>query len=239
MNHIRMLSVAIALLVIGGNTAVGAQGKGRGKGEVQNQRPASLPAAEQRRRVKEEKQRTAAYQRKLQHQVLVVQKQTAQLERQKRAAQLRAQQEYFAQLQQQQQRLRAERDYANDPYISAPPAYRYVIAGSSRLTNEYGADVLRQAVNTGYQQGYRAGQADRQDLWKSNYQSSPAYQDANYGYTGNYVAESDYNYYFRRGFPRGYQDGYAASLQYGSMSNGTVSILTSVLTSILGLMPIR
>ena len=30
-------------------------------------------------------------------------------------------------------------------------------------TNQYGADLLRQAVNYGYDQGVRAGQADRQD----------------------------------------------------------------------------
>ena len=239
MKRIRMLSAAIAVLAIVGNTAVHAQGRGRGRGEVQNQQQTPVPAAEQQRRIKQEQQRAAVYKKQLDQQVKVVQKKTAVLEKQKRAAQLRAQQQYAAQLQQQQQRLQAERDYANDPYISAPPAYRYVIAGSSRQTNEYGVEVLRQAVNTGYQQGYLAGQADRQDGWKSSYQSCPAYQDANYGYTGNYVAQSDYNYYFRQGFRRGYQDGYAASLQYGTTSNGTTSILTNVLTAILGLIPIR
>ena len=239
MRAIRMSSAAIALLAIGGTTAVHAQGRGRGRGEVQNQQQTSVPAAEQQRRIKQEQQRAAVYKKQLDQQVRVVQKKTAVLEKQKRAAQLRAQQQYAAQLLQQQQQLQAERDYANDPYISAPPKYRYMVAGSSRQTNDYGAQVLRDAVNTGYQQGYLAGQADRQDGWKSSYQSCPAYQDANYGYNGNYVAQSDYNYYFRQGFRRGYQDGYAASLQYGTTSNGTTSILTNVLTAILGLIPIR
>lgn len=91
----------------------------------------------------------------------------------------------------------------------------------------------------GYDQGYRAGQADRQDGWRSSYQTEPAYLDANYGYLGNYVAQSDYNYYFRQGFQRGYQDGYAARLQYGTNANGTVAILASVLAAILGLVTIR
>ena len=239
MRTIRMLSAAIALLAIGAPSAVRAQGRGRGRGEVQNQQQTPVPAAEQQRRIKQEQQRAAVYRKQLDQQVRVVQNKTAALEKQRRTAQLRVQQQYAAQLLQQQQRLQAERNYANDPYISTPPAYRYVIAGSSRLTNEYGAEVLRQAVNTGYQQGYLAGQADRQDGWSSNYQTSPAYQDANYGYTGNYVAQADYNYYFRQGFRRGYQDGYAASLQYGTVSNGTTSILSNVLTAILGLIPIR
>ncbi len=112
--------------------------------------------------------------------------------------------------------MQVQRDYRSDPYVITPHAYRYVISGTPRQTNQYGADVLRQAVQYGYDQGYRAGQADRQDGWRSSYQTEPAYLDANYGYLGNYVAQADYNYYFRQGFQRGYQDGYAAHLQYGT-----------------------
>jgi hypothetical protein len=72
--------------------------------------------------------------------------------------------------------------------------------------------LLRQAVNYGYQEGFRAGEADRQDRWRSNYRDSYAYQDANYGYNGYYVDRGDYNYYFREGFRRGYEDGTAASI---------------------------
>jgi hypothetical protein len=39
--------------------------------------------------------------------------------------------------------------------------------------------------------------------WHSNYQGSFAYQDANYGYTGYYVDQDEYNYYFRQGFRHG------------------------------------
>jgi len=41
-----------------------------------------------------------------------------------------------------------------------------------------------EAVNYDYKHGFRAGQADREDRWRSNYQDSYAYQDANYGYGG-------------------------------------------------------
>ncbi|HXT04377.1 MAG TPA: hypothetical protein VN760_09360 [Casimicrobiaceae bacterium] len=104
-----------------------------------------------------------------------------------------------------------------------------------RQTNQYGADLLRQAVSEGYQQGYGQGQADRQDGAGSNYRRAFAYQDANAGYTGAYVPQSDYNYYFREGFRRGYQDGYASTHRYGNYSNGTASILGTVLSGILGL----
>src|SRR5450756_1754684 len=48
------------------------------------------------------------------------------------------------------------------------PAYHYY------ETNQYGADFLRQAGNYGYQQGFQAGAADRQDHWRSNYPGSYA-----------------------------------------------------------------
>jgi len=100
-------------------------------------------------------------------------------------------------------------------------------------------DVLRQAVNLGYQQGYQTGMADRRDRAPANYRRAFAYQDANYGYNGNYVPQSDYNYHFRQGFQRGYDDGYASRSQYGTYSNGNASILSNILSGILGLTTIH
>jgi len=94
---------------------------------------------------------------------------------------------------------------------------------------------MRQAVNNGYQQGWDSGRADRRDRWSSNYEQSYGYQDANYGFNGNYLPQADYNYYFREGFRRGYEDGFARHARYGTVVNGSPSILGSVLTSILGL----
>lgn len=239
MKRVTLPSMALMVLTIGGTSAMQAQGRGRGRGDEQKPPPPPVAAAEQQRRIQEEQQRAAQYKQKLDQQVRVVQQQTAHLDQQKRAAQIRAQQQYAEQLQQQQQRLQAQRDYAHDPYISTPHSYRYTISGNSRLTNQYGADVLRQAVNFGYQQGYNAGLADRQDHWRSSYQTSPAYEDANYGYTGSYIAQADYNYYFRQGFRRGYEDAYGNRLQYGSVTNGTPGILATVLTGILGLVALR
>jgi len=94
---------------------------------------------------------------------------------------------------------------------------------------------LRRAVNAGYQEGFLAGQADREDGWNFDYESSDAYLDASYGYDGYYVEVADYQYYFREGFRRGYEDGYYGRYQYGSYSNGTYGILGDVLSLILDL----
>ena len=161
------------------------------------------------------------------------------MQQQRRINEYRAQQQYLAQLRQQQLRLQTARNYSNDPYILAAPSYRYAYSGTTRETNQYGADALRQAVNYGYEEGVRFGQADRQDGLAADYRNSFAYQDANYGYSGYYVDQGDYNYYFRQGYQRGYSDGYYSRSQYGSSLNGTPSILSTLLSSILGFTSLR
>jgi hypothetical protein len=156
-------------------------------------------------------------------------------------AQYRFQREYAKRLREQQRRIDAEReyDYANDPYFYTPPSYRYVRGGSSYETNEYGARLLRRAVNYGYEEGFRAGEADRQDGWAPSYEKSYAYQDANYGYDGRYIEREDYNHYFREGFRRGYEDGFGNGHQYGNYSNGKYSMLVEVLSGILNLQSLQ
>src|SRR4029077_4468115 len=172
----------------------------------------------------------------LDQQQRVLQQQSVQLEQQKRMAQYRFQQDYLERVRQQQVFLQNDRhpDYARDPYFYTAPIYRYNRGGRYYETNQYGADFLRQAVNYGYQEGFRAGEADRQDRWRSNYSASYAYRDANYGYNGYYVNRADYNYYFRQGFRRGYKDGYSSRYQYGRYSNGCYSMLDAILSQVLG-----
>ena len=113
------------------------------------------------------------------------------------------------------------------------PNYSYYREGSYYETNQYGANLLRQAVNNGYEEGFRAGQADREDGWHENYRDSDAYQDSTYGYDGYYVDLNEYQYYFREGFQRGYEDGYNDRNEYGSYSNGSYNILGEILDTIL------
>jgi len=95
-------------------------------------------------------------------------------------------------------------------------------------------------VNYGYEEGYRAGEADRLDHWRFDYESSYAYQDANYGYEGLYIGQDEYNYYFRQGFRRGYEDGYYARHRYGFVvEGGTFRVMTDVLRLIIDLRVLR
>jgi len=155
-------------------------------------------------------------------------------------AQYRYQQEYDQRLREQRRRMaQMQYDYANDPYFYTPANYRYSWGGQTYQTNQYGVEMLRQAMNQGYDEGLRAGRADRQDGWRGSYRDSYAYQDANYGYNGNYLSQSDYNYYFRQGFQRGYDDGYHSRDQYGRYDdNGNASLLQAVLSAILNLQPL-
>ena len=149
--------------------AQGDQGRGRGRGQQSDDRD---------KRIKDEQRRTDDYRKHLDEQTRVAQQQAAQLQQSKRAAQARVQQEYAAQLDRQREQLRAERRYDNEPYVVAAPSYRYQYNGAYHETNQYGVDMLKQAVNYGYQRGYQAGVADRQDHWRFDYQNSPEYREA-------------------------------------------------------------
>lgn len=136
--------------------------------------------------------------------------------------------------------------------------YRVYRNGSYYTTDNRGAELLRQAVNAGYQQGFQAGRSDYSNRRSIRYSNSNVYQSGTYGYQ-SYVNQSQYQYYFRQGFQRGYQDGsnsryqnnnnsygqyndgygqnngYNQQYQYGSSSNGVVSILSTILSQILNI----
>jgi hypothetical protein len=191
--------------------------------------------------VADQQRRLTQYNVRLETQQRVAQQRTARLQQQNRMAQYRFQEEYLERLREQQARLLSARDYDynTDPYFYTPSSYRYSRGGRSYETNQYGADLLQQAVNNGYQEGYRAGLADREDRWGYSYRDSYAYQDANYGYGGFYVDQDAYNYYFREGFRRGYDDSYYTRNRYGSNTNGTFAVLGEVLSGILNLHSMR
>jgi len=148
----------------------------------------------------------------------------------RRLNQWRLQQQYWERLRQDQLRLQSFNyvDYG-------VPDYRYSRNGTYYDVNQYGANMLQRAINDGYAEGFRAGEADRQDGWQFDPEGCDAYQDATYGYDGYYVDINEYQYYFREGFRRGYEDGYYGRNQYGSYSNGKYAILGQVLSVILNL----
>jgi hypothetical protein len=156
-------------------------------------------------------------------------------------AQQRLQQNYLARLGQQRLFLNDHYpDYARDPFFFTGAIYRrYNRGGRYYETNQYGASLLREAVNYGYAEGFRAGAADRLDRWHFSYQDSYAYQDANFGYNGYYVERDDYNFYFREGFRRGYEDGFNSRYQYGRYANGSYRMNDSALTVVLNFQSLR
>ena len=206
----------------------------------QQRQAVRLSEKQQQQLIHKQRQRLAQYHRHLEKQRRVIHERSSRLQQDKRMAQYRFQQQYLERLRQQQIRIASERnhDYRNDPYFYTPPSHRYLRAGSYYETNEYGANLLRGAVNHGYEEGFRAGEADREDRWASNYRDSSVYDDANFGYSG-YVDRADHNHYFREGFRRGYEDGHGSRHQYGSFAEGKNSILGSVLAGILNLESLR
>ena len=169
-------------------------------------------------------------------------------------AQRRAQEEYRDYLRtrsrsdyrdwQQAQRM-AQREYAeyrrtagsNNRYMNRAGGsrfYRVYRNGSYYQTDYRGAELLRQAVNNGYQQGYRQGQLDARYGRGANYYGNNMYRTGTFGYQ-SYVARDQYQYYFQQGFQRGYEDGFNNQFRYGTRSNSGLSILGNILNGILNI----
>jgi hypothetical protein len=117
-----------------------------------------------------------------------------------------------------------------------PNRYRVNRNGSYYNTDQRGAELLRQAVRSGYEQGLRAGQNDRNSRRRSSWTSNSEYRSGSYGYD-SHVARNQYQHYFQQGFQKGYQDGYNSRSQYGSNNNGSGSILGTILNQILNIQP--
>jgi flagellar biosynthesis/type III secretory pathway protein FliH len=134
----------------------------------------------------------------------------------------------------QRQYERQQRQYDRQQQRAYNQRYRVYSNGRYYQTDNRGVELLRQAVNRGYQQGYRAGQSDRGYRRGYNYGGSSLYRSGNYGYQ-SYVDSSQYRYYFQQGFQRGYEDGYYSRNQYGYNSNGGLNILGNILSGILNI----
>lgn len=204
-------------------------------------RPTRLGEQEQQQRIAEQQQRLTQYSAVLDQQQRAAEQRSAQLQQQKRTAQYGFQLQYLSRMREQEQRLRGQSGYSygGDPFFYTPASYRYARGGRFYETNEFGAHAMREALNYGYQEGFEAGVADRQDRWAFSYRDSFAYQDGNYGYSGFYVDRDTYNYYFREGFRRGYEDGYYGRSTYGVHIGGTINIFGNVVSAILGLQNLR
>lgn len=194
-----------------------------------------LPRARQEQLIAQQRNRDTRYRQDLVRRERAGQERARSLRQGSRRAQSRFQEDYARRLRQQRVTLESRRsyDYRSDPYFYTPPSVRYFRQGTYYETNQYGADLLRRAVDYGYEEGWRTGEADFEDRWDDGYEDSYAYRDANYGYGGEYVDQSEYNYYFREGFRRGYEDGLNRRYHYGRRANGKFELIASVLAQIL------
>ena len=190
------------------------------------------------RRIEQERRRAETWSRDRERRLNDAQRFARQLQGQHRNQQYRYQQDYWSRLRQQRYDWR-NYDYRNDPFYWTAPSYRYYRGGSYYYINRYAAETLQDAIDYGYREGIRAGRADRYDRWRYGYRDTWAYRDASYGYRGRYVSFGEYQYYFREGFRRGYEDGYYDRRRYGRVYNGSDAILMSALSLILDLRPYR
>jgi hypothetical protein len=169
-------------------------------------------------------------------------------------AQRRAQEEYQDYLrsrsrsdywQWQQAQRRAQQEYSeyrrtagyNNRYTNRMGGSRYYRVyrnGSYYETDNRGAELLRQAVNSGYRQGFQQGQLDARYGRSGSYYGNNVYRSGTYGYQ-SYVDRSQYQYYFQQGFQRGYEDGFNNQYRYGYRSNNGLNILGNILNGILNI----
>jgi hypothetical protein len=169
-------------------------------------------------------------------------------------AQRRAQEEYQDYLrsrsrsdyrQWQEAQRRAQQEYAeyrstaryNNRYTNRSGGSRYYRIyrdGNYYQTDNRGAELLRQAVNSGYRQGFQQGQLDARYGRTGSYYGNNVYRSGTYGYR-SYVDRSQYQYYFQQGFQRGYEDGFNNQYRYGYRSNGGLNILGNILNGILNI----
>ena len=201
---------------------------------IGNRLPRPDQEREQRQWQDQQQRQANDYRRHLDGQNSVAQRFTQRLREQNRNEQYRSQQRYYDRLNNQRRHFDNNRhDYYRGSHIYSPIIYRYNRGGRYYYANRYQADLMRQAINYGYEEGYYAGRADRMDRWSYSFRDAYAYQDANYGYGGYYVDRGTYNYYFREGFRRGYDDGYYSRYRYGRNYNNGYSLNDSVFRLIL------
>jgi len=173
-----------------------------------------------------------------------IQRQEAKLEQQR--ARLAAEQQ--AEWARRNSQIRANRRTGTGYYTintnGSIPSGRYRVNRGGRWynTDQRGAELLRNAVNEGYRQGFMAGRQNITNNRRGSWSTSNVYRTGNMGYQTS-VDRGQYQYYFQQGFQRGYQDGSnrqymndrSDRFQYGTYDNGQPSILSTILNEVLNI----
>ena len=104
----------------------------------------------------------------------------------------------------------------------------YRIRHKNYRTDQRGVDLLQQAINEGYRQGFQLGQQDRNSRRKSNWKRNNIYRSGDMGYD-SHVDRGQYQYYFQQGVQRGYDDGWNSRNRYGTGNSVLGNILNILL----------
>ncbi len=196
---------------------------------------ANAPANSQNRSKSEQKQERASKKQeaKMEKQRVKAEQQRVTLERQRETSWMSR-----------NNRIGSTRTGGRSNYGADPAANRYRVMrnGSYYNTDRRGAEILRQSVNDGYRAGFNAARTDRNNNRNVSWTNSPVYQNGTAGYQ-SHVNRGQYQYYFRQGFQRGYQDGsnkeylngHSGPYQYGSYEHESLNIHDSILDFVLNL----
>lgn len=120
-----------------------------------------------------------------------------------------------------------DRDDDDDRYDNND--YRYRRNGRNNGGYYDQTEIRRQALNTGYQEGLRAGESDRATGRGYDLEAHGTYRDATTGYNNNYGDIEFYRSNFREGYRQGYEDGYR-----NRTSTGRGGRIRDILGGVLG-----
>ena len=120
-------------------------------------------------------------------------------------------------------RQRHQRDERGGGYYGNNDDYGY-----GRENGDYGSGVSQAAFDRGYQEGLRAGQDDRYNNRRYDYQNRSAYRDATAGYNSRYGDRDSYRNSFRGGYQRGYDEGYNRGGSSRRSNDGWGSVLGGI-----------
>lgn len=120
-------------------------------------------------------------------------------------------------------RQRHQRDERGGGYYGNNDDYGY-----GRENGGYGSGVSQAAFDRGYQEGLRAGQDDRYNNRRYDYQNRNAYRDATAGYNSRYGDRDSYRNSFRGGYQRGYDEGYNRGGSSRRSNGGWGSVLGGI-----------
>ena len=176
------LKKTIAVSTLGIVALLGISGTANAQRRGNQNQPQKVEKKQEK--VYKQPQKVEKKQDKINSQQYKIQQQRAELERQReiqRQQQIRLEQQRQAQIRNQRNRNDNYSNNRNNNQINNR-RYRVYRNGSYYQTDYRGAELLRQAVNRGYQQGFEAGQYDRSHRRNSGYYNSSVYRNGNYGY---------------------------------------------------------